>query len=515
MKYEVVIGLEVHTELQTTTKIFCSCKTSFGADPNTNVCPVCLGLPGVLPVLNKKVLEYAVRAGLALNCEISRFSKFDRKNYYYPDLPKNFQTSQFDLPICEHGYLDVEVDGEVKRLRITRAHMEEDAGKLVHHGTSITDSDYSLVDYNRTGTPLLEIVSEPDMRSAKEAVAYMEKMRAILQYVGISDCRMEEGSLRCDANVSVRPVGQKELGTKTEIKNINSFKGVERAIEYEAMRQAELLEEGGKVIQETRTWDEKEGITKSMRTKEEANDYRYFPEPDLVPFTVSDEYIEEIRKSLPELPDARKARYMKDFGISVMDDKCVSADLAIALNGNTKIIATTIQKFPYIVDSVANLKNKRFAVIIDEAHSSTAGKDMAAITMTLGSGEDTEADVEEMISSEIKRNGKQANVSMLAFTATPKPTTIQLFGHQNTKGQKEAFHVYSMKQAIEEGFILDVLQNYTEYSTFYQINKEIEDDPRCKTNDAKRQIARFIELHDTNIAQRVEEIGRASCRGRV
>lgn len=319
MKYEAVIGLEVHTELQTKTKIFCSCRTSFGADTNTNVCPVCLGLPGVLPVLNKKVLEYAVRAGLALNCEISRFSKFDRKNYYYPDLPKNFQTSQFDLPICEHGYLDVEVEGEKRRIRITRAHMEEDAGKLVHHGTSITDSDYSLVDYNRTGTPLLEIVSEPDMRSAKEAVAYMEKMRAILQYVGISDCRMEEGSLRCDANVSVRPVGQKELGTKTEIKNINSFKGVERAIEYEAMRQAELLEDGGKVVQETRTWDEKEGVTKSMRTKEEANDYRYFPEPDLVPFTVSDEYIENIRKSLPELPDARKERYMKEFGLSSED----------------------------------------------------------------------------------------------------------------------------------------------------------------------------------------------------
>mgnify|MGYP002552298713 FL=1 len=330
MKYEAVIGLEVHTELQTTTKIFCSCRTSFGADPNTNVCPVCLGLPGVLPVLNKKVLEYAVRAGLALNCEISRFSKFDRKNYYYPDLPKNFQTSQFDLPICEHGYLDVEVEGEKRRIRITRAHMEEDAGKLVHHGTSITDSDYSLVDYNRTGTPLLEIVSEPDMRSAKEAVAYMEKMRAILQYVGISDCRMEEGSLRCDANVSVRPVGQKELGTKTEIKNINSFKGVERAIEYEAMRQAELLEDGGKVVQETRTWDEKEGVTKSMRTKEEANDYRYFPEPDLVPFTVSDEYIENIRKSLPELPDARKERYMKEFGLSSEDAVFMTNDKATA-----------------------------------------------------------------------------------------------------------------------------------------------------------------------------------------
>lgn len=330
MKYEAVIGLEVHTELQTKTKIFCSCRTSFGADPNTNVCPVCLGLPGVLPVLNKKVLEYAVRAGLALNCEISRFSKFDRKNYYYPDLPKNFQTSQFDLPICEHGYLDVEVEGEKRRIRITRAHMEEDAGKLVHHGTSITDSDYSLVDYNRTGTPLLEIVSEPDMRSAKEAVAYMEKMRAILQYVGISDCRMEEGSLRCDANVSVRPVGQKELGTKTEIKNINSFKGVERAIEYEAMRQAELLEDGGKVVQETRTWDEKEGVTKSMRTKEEANDYRYFPEPDLVPFTVSDEYIENIRKSLPELPDARKERYMKEFGLSSEDAVFMTNDKVTA-----------------------------------------------------------------------------------------------------------------------------------------------------------------------------------------
>ena len=326
MKYEAVIGLEVHTELQTTTKIFCGCKTSFGAEPNTNVCPVCLGLPGALPVLNKRVLEFAVRAGLALNCEISRFSKFDRKNYYYPDLPKNFQTSQFDLPICERGHLDIEVNGEKKQIRITRAHMEEDAGKLVHHGTSITDSDYSLVDYNRTGTPLLEIVTEPDMRSAKEAVAYLEKMRAILQYIGISDCRMEEGSLRCDANVSVRPVGQKELGTKAEIKNINSFKGVEKAIEYEALRQAEILEDGGKIIQETRTWDEKEGVTKSMRTKEEANDYRYFPEPDLAPFTVSEEYIEDIRKTLPELPDERRERYIANFGLSSTDAQYMTND---------------------------------------------------------------------------------------------------------------------------------------------------------------------------------------------
>ena len=326
MKYEAVIGLEVHTELRTATKIFCSCKTSFGADPNTNVCPVCLGLPGVLPVLNKKVLEFAVRTGLALNCEIARYSKFDRKNYYYPDLPKNFQTSQYDLPICGPGHLDVEVDGKMSTIRITRAHMEEDAGKLVHHGTSITDSDYSLVDYNRTGTPLLEIVSEPDMRSAKEAVAYMEKLRAILQYCGVSDCKMEEGSLRCDANVSVRPVGQKELGTKTEIKNINSFRGVERAIEYEALRQAEILADGGTIVQETRTWDEKEGVTKSMRKKEEANDYRYFPEPDLVPFTVSDEYIEEIRKTLPELPDARKKRYVESYGLSSDDAEYLTND---------------------------------------------------------------------------------------------------------------------------------------------------------------------------------------------
>ena len=350
MKYEAVIGLEVHTELRTATKIFCSCRTSFGADPNTNVCPVCLGLPGVLPVLNKKVLEFAVRTGLALHCDISRFSKFDRKNYYYPDLPKNFQTSQYDLPICEHGYLDIEVDGKKSTIRITRAHMEEDAGKLVHHGSSITHSDYSLVDYNRTGTPLLEIVSEPDIRSAKEAVAYMEKLRAILQYCGVSDCKMEEGSLRCDANVSVRPVGQKELGTKTEIKNINSFRGVERAIEYEAMRQAEILEEGGTVIQETRTWDEKEGVTRSMRRKEEANDYRYFPEPDLVPFTVSEEYIEAIRQTLPELPDARKARYMEACGLAAYDadyltndkDRADYFDAVIAAGADAKEAANWI-----------------------------------------------------------------------------------------------------------------------------------------------------------------------------
>ena len=326
-EYETVIGLEVHVELATKTKIFCACSTAFGSAPNTHTCPVCTGMPGSLPVLNKKVVEYAMAVGLATNCQINQYSKFDRKNYFYPDNPQNYQISQLYLPICHDGGVEIETEsGGKKTIGIHEIHMEEDAGKLVHDDWE----GVSLVDYNRSGVPLIEIVSEPDMRSAKEAVAYMEKMRAILQYVGISDCRMEEGSLRCDANVSVRPVGQKELGTKTEIKNINSFKGVERAIEYEAMRQAELLEEGGKVVQETRTWDEKEGVTKSMRTKEEANDYRYFPEPDLVPFTVSDEYIEEIRKSLPELPDARKARYMKDFGISDADAVFMTNDKATA-----------------------------------------------------------------------------------------------------------------------------------------------------------------------------------------
>ena len=321
-QYETVIGLEVHVELATKTKIFCGCKTDFGAEPNTHVCPICTGMPGSLPILNKQVVEFALRAGLALNCQINQFCKFDRKNYFYPDNPQNYQISQLYLPICHDGYVELETSAGTKRIGIHEIHMEEDAGKLVHD--EWTDS--SLVDYNRSGVPLIEIVSEPDMRSAKQAVAYMEKMRAILQYCGISDCRMEEGSLRCDANVSVRPVGQKELGTKTEIKNINSFKGVERAIEYEALRQAEILEAGGTIKQETRTWDENEGVTKSMRSKEEANDYRYFPEPDLVPFTVSDEYIENIRKTLPELPDARKARYMESYGLSAYDAAYVTSD---------------------------------------------------------------------------------------------------------------------------------------------------------------------------------------------
>lgn len=347
MDYEIVIGLEIHTELKTNSKIFCGCSTKFGSEQNTNVCPVCLGLPGVLPVINEKVVEFAIRAGVALHCEILPFSKFDRKNYYYPDLPKNFQTSQYDLPIAVNGHLDIEVNGETKRIGITRIHMEEDAGKLVHSGGTINSSDYALVDYNRTGVPLLEIVSEPDLRSPEEAKAYLEKVKAILEYLDVSDCKMEEGSLRCDANISLRPRGQTTLGTKAEIKNLNSFRSVQRGLEYEVSRQEDILDDGGRVIQETRTWDENKGVTASMRSKEQAHDYRYLPEPDLVPIVVDPAKVEEIRENLPELPDARKQRLMSSYGLSEYDASIITAskamadyfDQSIQYNADAKVVA--------------------------------------------------------------------------------------------------------------------------------------------------------------------------------
>ena len=330
MKYETVVGLETHVELKSKTKAFCSCSTEFGGEPNTRTCPVCAGMPGSLPVLNKKIVEFAIKAGLALNCDIQRFNRFDRKNYFYPDLAKGYQTSQLFMPICLNGHVDIEVDGVKRRVGITRIHIEEDAGKLVHSGNTISDSDSSVVDYNRSSVPLIEIVSEPDIRSAKEAKAYMEKLRSILEYTDVSDCKMQEGSLRCDANVSLRPVGQKEFGTRSEIKNLNSFKSVQRGIEYEEVRQAEILDDGGKVVQETRTWDEEASVTRSMRSKEEAHDYRYFPEPDLVPFVVEKEWVQEIQAQMPELPDARKERLMGKLGLSEYDADGVIARIATA-----------------------------------------------------------------------------------------------------------------------------------------------------------------------------------------
>lgn len=326
-KYTTVIGLEVHSELHTNSKIFCGCKNEFGGATNTHCCPVCLGLPGSLPVLNKKVVDYAIKTGLALNCEISHFSKMDRKNYFYPDSPKAYQISQFDLPICQNGWLEIEVGGEVKRIGITRIHIEEDAGKLLH---SDEGDDYSLADYNRTGVPLIEIVSEPDMRSPEEARLYMEKLKSILEYIEVSDCKMQEGSLRCDANLSLMPVGSDKFGTRAEVKNMNSMKAIQKATEFEEIRQAEILDRGEVIVQETRRWDDPKGITISMRSKELAHDYRYFPEPDLVPIIVDSEWIEEIRATLPELPEARKNRFVKDFEIPEYDAHVLTLTKAMA-----------------------------------------------------------------------------------------------------------------------------------------------------------------------------------------
>ncbi len=325
MEYTTVCGLEVHTELATKTKIFCSCSTAFGGGNNEEVCEICSGMPGTLPVLNEKVLEYAVKTGLATNCEITMYNKFDRKNYFYPDLPKAYQISQLYLPICRNGYIEINdsVNGGKKKVRIHEIHMEEDAGKLIHDDWG----DCTLVNYNRCGVPLLEIVAEPDISSADEAVEYVEKLRAILQYCGVSDCKMQEGSLRADINVSVMPKGSDKFGTRTEMKNLNSFRAIHNAIQSEAERQIDLLESGEKVIQETRRWDDARGCSSAMRSKEDAQDYKYFPDPDLPPVKLDDEYIEKIKASIPELPEEKKKRYMSEFSLSEYDTDIICSSV--------------------------------------------------------------------------------------------------------------------------------------------------------------------------------------------
>ena len=324
--YETVIGLEVHVELATKTKIFCSCSTAFGGAPNTHTCPVCTGQPGSLPVLNKQVVEYAVAVGLATNCQITQYSKFDRKNYFYPDNPQNYQISQLYLPICRDGYVEIETDAGKKQVRIHEIHMEEDAGKLVHDEWE----DVSIVDYNRSGVPLIEIVSEPDMRSADEVIAYLEKLRQTIQYLGASDCKLNEGSMRADVNLSVREVGSSKFGTRTEMKNLNSFKAIAHAIEGERERQIELLEAGRKVVQETRRWDDNKESSHAMRSKEDAQDYRYFPEPDIVPIVISDEWIADIRSRQPELRDEKLVRYKKEYDIPDYDAKIITSSKHMA-----------------------------------------------------------------------------------------------------------------------------------------------------------------------------------------
>jgi aspartyl-tRNA(Asn)/glutamyl-tRNA(Gln) amidotransferase subunit B len=335
-EYEAIIGLETHCQLSTNTKIFSNSSTAFGAEPNTNIDPVCMGLPGVLPVLNAKVLEYAVKTGLALNCQIARYSKFDRKQYFYPDLPKNYQISQYDLPIAEHGWIEIELVDDAgnpsrKRIGVTRLHMEEDAGKLVHAGSErLSGSTYSLVDYNRAGIPLVEIVSEPDLRTGQEAAEYAQEIRRIVRYLGVSDGNMQEGSLRCDVNISVRPVGREQFGTKVEIKNMNSFSAIQKAIDYEIERQIAAIESGEKIIQETRLWEEGSQRTSSMRVKEGSSDYRYFPEPDLSPIEVTQTELDSWLNQLPELPARKRHRYENELGLSAYDTRVLTEDKPVA-----------------------------------------------------------------------------------------------------------------------------------------------------------------------------------------
>jgi len=445
MKYEVVIGLEIHAELSTQSKAFCGCSTKFGAAPNTQCCPVCIGMPGALPVINKRALEYTVKAGLALNCSIARYTKMDRKNYFYPDLPRACQISQYDVPVCQNGYLDIAVNGSTRRIGINRIHLEEDAGKLLHDQYA----DSTLVDLNRSGVPLIEIVTEPDLRSAEEAKAFLETLRSILRYIDVSDCKMEEGSLRCDVNISVRPEGQKEFGVRTEMKNLNSFRAVYRAIEYEANRQITILEEGGTVLRETRRWDDVVGKSFSMRAKEHAQDYRYFPEPDLPAIEIDDRWVEEIRKQIPELPAQKQRRYVEEYGLPEYDAGILtsSRDLAdyfescVKLYENPKAISNwlmgdflrlvneknmEISSVPVTAESLVKLLKLVDSKVISGPIAKTVFEEM------FNTGKDPEAIVEEKGLKQISDRDELVNVIKKVLAENPKSV------EDYKKGKKKA-----------------------------------------------------------------------------
>lgn len=445
--YEVIIGLEVHAELATKTKIYCGCSTEFGSDPNTHCCPICTGMPGVLPVLNKKVVEYAVKMGLATNCEIARFSKQDRKNYFYPDLPKAYQTSQYDLPLCEHGHVEFMVGDQKKRVGITRIHIEEDAGKLIHDPYT----GDTLVDFNRCGVPLIEIVSEPDIRSAEEAVGYMQTLKSILEYLEICDCKMQEGSLRCDVNLSVRKKGETKFGTRTETKNLNSFKAIARSIEYETERQIKELENGGKIYQETRRWDDDKGIGYAMRTKEDAHDYRYFPEPDLAPIVLSDEYINGIKESLPEMPNVRKHRYIEEFGLPEYDAEQITNskhmaeffDKAVKTCGNAKLVSNwlmsdvarilneqeiDITEAKFTAEQLGSLISLIEKNVISSAIAKKVFEDMAQ------SGKDPESIVEEKGLKQVTDEGAIRDIVIKVLDLNPASVADYLAGKERAMG---------------------------------------------------------------------------------
>ncbi len=474
-KYETVVGLEVHAQLKTKSKIFAPDATDFGNEQNTQISAITLGMPGVLPVLNKEVVNMGILTGLALHCEIPHRCKFDRKQYFYADLPKGYQISQYDEPICINGYIDI----KGKRIGITRAHLEEDAGKLVHAGASgIAGSSYSLVDLNRAGTPLLEIVSEPDMRSSDEARAYMEELRTILRYIGVCDGNLEEGSMRCDANISVRPIGQKEFGTRAEIKNVNSFRALQRAIEYEVDRQIEIIEEGGEVIQETRLWDDNSGETRSMRGKEDAHDYRYFPEPDLMPLEISDEWRNSIKDKMPELPDAKRERYqslgLSEYDANVIVEQMETAlffDKVLELGADAKIAnnflmkeVTAFLKEEHITINETKLTPESLAELVSLVAKGTISNNIGKqiITTLLKDGGSAEEIVEKQGLSLITDEAKLREIAEKIVADNPNQTT------QYRSGKDKLFGFFV-------GQAMKITQGRAEPQTLNKILKEVLD----------------------------------------